>query len=115
MREPDMACLAHLTYMDIGNVIMMSGTSLTMCFKVFRHPVYQMPARFREGMSFFSIHDIRESIHIRFPWEALVFSLFINKMAEAELKLSQRLDQSPWRPFRSCCFVKSENVAGQLG
>ncbi|RPA38837.1 hypothetical protein EGC79_17200 [Shewanella vesiculosa] len=56
MREPDMAFLAHLTYMDIGNVIMMSGTSLTMCFKVFRHPVYQMPARFRGGMSFFSIH-----------------------------------------------------------
>ena len=86
-----MACLAHLTYMDIGNVIMMSGTSLTMCFKVFRHPVYQIPIG------------------------SVSILLFINKMAEAELKLSQKLAQSPWRPFRICCFVNSENVAGRLG
>jgi len=47
MRELAMAFHAHLTYMDIGNVMMMSGTSLTMCFKAFIHPVYQMPASFR--------------------------------------------------------------------
>ena len=45
------------------------------------------------------------------PSEALAFS---NK-AEAEVKCSQKLDQSPWRPFRSCCFVNRENVAGRLG
>jgi len=45
------------------------------------------------------------------PSEALAFS---NK-AEEDFKRSQKLDQSPWRPFRSCCFVNSENVAGRLG
>jgi|TARA_R110001592_G_scaffold162260_2_gene395356 hypothetical protein len=40
--------------MDIGNVIVMSATSLTMCFKAFRHPAYQIANSFinsKEGMA----------------------------------------------------------------
>jgi hypothetical protein len=56
-----------------------------------------------DGPLAFAVQDV--------PSEALAFS---NK-AEADYKLSKKLDQSPWRPFRSCCFVNSENVAGRLG
>ena len=61
-----MAFLAHLTDKDIGNVIMMSGTSLTMCFKASSH------------------HDIRESIHISPPiWSVSIFILWHKEVAEA--------------------------------
>ena len=56
-----------------------------------------------DGPLAFAVQDV--------PSEALAFS---NK-AEADYKLSKKLDQSPWRPFRCCCFVNSENVAGRLG
>ncbi|PKG77281.1 hypothetical protein CXF80_02550 [Shewanella sp. Actino-trap-3] len=51
-----------------------------------------------DGPLAFAVQDV--------PSEALAFS---NK-AEAEVKCGQKLDQSPWRPFRF-----SENVAGRLG
>jgi hypothetical protein len=34
------------------------------------------------------------------PSEAIAFLLFIAKWAEADYKLSKKLDKSPWRPFR---------------
>jgi hypothetical protein len=57
--------------MDIGNVIVMSGTSLTIYSKAFKHPAYQMPASFGgEGT----------------PIEALAFSLFTHKISRSRIK-----------------------------
>jgi hypothetical protein len=42
IRELAMAFHVYLTYMDIVNIIVMSGTSLTIYSKAFRHPAYQM-------------------------------------------------------------------------
>jgi hypothetical protein len=47
MRVLAMAFHVYLPHMDMGNVIIMSGTSLTIYAKAFRHPTYQMPASFR--------------------------------------------------------------------
>jgi hypothetical protein len=49
-------------------------------------------------------HDIRKSIHIRFPSEALAFSLFIVRWAEAVYKYWLKLNLTPRRPFRIYCL-----------
>jgi hypothetical protein len=56
--------------------------------------------------------DVRLAFAVQdVPSEALAFS---NK-SEAVYKCRSKLNLTPWRPFRSCCFVNSENVAGRLG
>jgi hypothetical protein len=49
------------------------------------------------------------------PSEALAFLLFITRWAEAVCKYRSKLNLTPWLPFRSYCFVNSENVAGTAG